>query len=307
MRNFSIDSTAFSVSQDNNSSEPKTVGSVVFEYVTINYVYQYGRYLTSSLAVLTNILIVGTMIRCWTHWKHSTGLIILTLACIDLINNIVYTMRELHRYRHVTLDYVLFLVMDYLSLTLAGISNFMMTLISLNRYALVCKPFEHFRITSRKSTLMQMAAVTLMQLCLNMYAFMPLLTLSHGEFCKICAVIVYGLLSHIIPIVVSVVLTILVFREVYKGTELVDYFRTQQPCRGKRNITRAMIAVNVAFILLSLPHTIAYIALTVKKLYAHHGSFLTFHAIQRLLVILRDMNYNVLCKHIYLCSIHSCI
>ena len=122
---------------------------------------------------------------------------------------------------------------------------------------------------------------------------MPLLTLSHGEFCKICAVIVYGLLSHIIPIVVSVVLTILVFREVYKGTELVDYFRTQQPCRGKRNITRAMIAVNVAFILLSLPHTIAYIALTVKKLYAHHGSFLTFHAIQRLLVILRDMNYSV--------------
>ena len=88
MRNFSINSTAFSVSQDtdNNSSEPKTVGSVVFEYVTINYVYQYGRYLTSSLAVLTNILIVGTMIRCWKHWKHSTGLIILTLACIDLIN-----------------------------------------------------------------------------------------------------------------------------------------------------------------------------------------------------------------------------
>ena len=96
-----------------------------------------------------------------------------------------------------------------------------------------------------KSTLMQMAAVTLMQLCLNMYAFMPLLTLSHGEFCKICAVIVYGLLSHIIPIVVSVVLTILVFLEVYKGTELGDYFRTQQPCRGKRNATIYSLYLNI--------------------------------------------------------------
>ena len=146
MSNFSINSSVFNVTldNDNNSSEPNTFFSFGFEYITGYYVYQYGKYMTGSMAVITNILVVATVIRCWTRWKHSTGLIILTLACSDLINNIINIMWRLNYNGHVI--WAMFLLLLYISSTLSGLSNFIMTLISLNRYALVCKPFRHLKL-----------------------------------------------------------------------------------------------------------------------------------------------------------------
>ena len=69
-------------------------------FVSTN-IYQYGEYLTSSLAILTNIVILVTIKRSWKFWKYSTGILMVALGSVDIINNtmnlfLVYT--ESHDY-----------------------------------------------------------------------------------------------------------------------------------------------------------------------------------------------------------------
>ena len=59
------------------------------------------------------------------------------------------------------------LITDYLSPTLHYLNNgfkrlsyLMMIPISANRYALICRPFTHRRITSKKPTLIQITTLT---------------------------------------------------------------------------------------------------------------------------------------------------
>ena len=41
--------------------------------------YPYGKYVTCSVAILTNILVLATVIKCWKFWKYSSGVLVLTL------------------------------------------------------------------------------------------------------------------------------------------------------------------------------------------------------------------------------------
>ena len=126
----------------------------------------YMRIVTSSLAVLTNILVVLTVVRSRKSWKYSTHILILTLACVDIAFNSLALVNEIlskiisripvdNRNIYLSAFYYTWAV----SLALLGISNCMMILISLNRYALVCKPFSHHRITSKRSTLKEIIAM----------------------------------------------------------------------------------------------------------------------------------------------------
>ena len=133
--------------------------------------YPHGKYVTCSMAILTNIVVMVTLIKCWKFWKYSTGLLMLTLACIDIIGNMIQMMVLLSLF-HVSLDLRKLMPLTvYMSMTLPGISNFIMMLISLNIYALVCKPFSHFSITSKKSTTKQIVAISITILFLNIYHF----------------------------------------------------------------------------------------------------------------------------------------
>ena len=212
----------------------------------------YGRIILSSIAVITNILVVTTFSVSWRFWRHSTALLLLTLACVDIIGNgvsFIYHLLIMHN-----------LITDYLSPTFYYLNNgfkrlsfLMMIPISANRYALICKPFTHYVITSKKSTLIQITALTVFALSSGIFELFRRKMLY--SIYKWCIVFFDRTLSVALPLLITFVLTILVIREFRRmNRTLEDSVRTGADSRqGEKNVTRAMIAVNVAFIVLVLP------------------------------------------------------
>ena len=71
--------------------------------------------------------------------------------------------------------------------------------------------------------------------------------------------ITFVFLSHIVPLTVSVVLTKLVICEFRKNRSTFnECMNTRTENQGEKNITKTMIAVNVAFVLLTLPHAVSH-------------------------------------------------
>ena len=129
-------------------------------------VYPYRKFMTCSLAVVTNILVVATILSSYKLWNYSTGLLLLTLGCVDIFGCLIQIMvTSIDYYFHFPGYGTLILVMVYFLFTQSNISNFMMLLISLNRYALVCTPLSHYRITSRKSVIAQILTISTILLC----------------------------------------------------------------------------------------------------------------------------------------------
>ena len=276
-----------------NNTTLKSGASLKYDkiYLFVRWqMYPNGKYVTCSMAILTNIVVMATLIKCWKFWKYSTGLLMLTLACIDIIGNMIQVMVLLSLF-HVSLDIQKLMPLTvYMSMILPGISNFMMMLISLNRYALICKPFSHFRITSRMSTMIQIIVISITILCLNSYHFINFFLSNYRyDVLGIGTVIVYVLMSHTVPIGVSVLLTILVIHELRNNTsDLGDSRNLGPPRNGEKNITKAMIAVIVAFILLTVPHAVAY-TVDIVGIWIHYNTNVgEFHDV---LIILRDINY----------------
>ena len=111
------------------------------------------------------------------------------------------------------------------SLTLLSISNYMMILISLNRYALVCKPFSHHKITSRRSTLKQIIAMSTILTLLGLLNIFDIGDL-HGVCKAFLITVVFDVfLSH----TVSVVLTILVIYEFRKNRSTFNECMNTRP------------------------------------------------------------------------------
>ena len=265
-------------------------------FFLLSKVYPYGKFVTCSLAIVTNILVVITIISSYKIWKYSTGLLLLTLGCIDIcgcLMQITFTC-FLKLFYHNGI-----LVTFYICITLTHISNFMMLFISLNRYALVCTPFSHHRITSKKSVITQILTITIILMCSNLYLIFYDSNNNPEETFVICVVIIYVIFSHIVPVVASFILTVLVVCEFSRKSR-----NTEAPRQGERNITKAMIGVNVAFIVLTIPHIIS---LTLSEVNSPM-SFLSFRYsfVQRytnylfqyviayiMLFLIRDINYSI--------------
>ena len=260
--------------------------------LVVNYIFPYGKYVLSALAILTNIIVVATIISSWKFWKHSTGLLMLTLACIDIMGGIFQIMMVSRKFWIKFEDGRYINVPVYLTVTLSNISNYMMVLISHNRYALVCKPFNHYRITSRKSVLIQIITIIIILPCLNFYLFFRSKLYIGIYF--ISFFIVYVCLSHVVPMITSVILTVLVSHKISKNTEEIGGSLNTESCRlGERNITKAMIAVIVAFVILTLPHIVANTVLTlvVTNILKNYSSQL--RSINAILFVIRDINYSI--------------
>ena len=254
------------------------------------YIYPYGEYVTNCLAVLSGILVLVTMRRSWNSWKYSSGILLVTLASVDIINNVMNIF-----ILTVVSNPVLFCKMEtihdiimYLQTVLLHISNYMMVLISLNRYALVCKPFAHSHVTSRKSTLSQIAAVGTILLVLNIYNFFS----KTVDLYNIGYLVVYVLLSHIVPVLISAVLTILVILEFTKKASNHKESVNTVPRQGGRNVTKAMIVVNVAFILLTIPQAVSHTLHLVFNWKHEHVSKEILVAVI-VLTCVRDINFSI--------------
>ena len=142
----------------------------------------------------------------------------------------------------------------FLSFRLSKINQYLFEIKQLSdddRYALICRPFTHHVITSKKSTLIQITTLTVFALSSGIF---ELYQMTRSLY-SICDLIIDGVMCRILPLIVTFVLTVLViceFRRINRTSE--DSVRTQADSRqGEGNVTRTMIAVNVAFIVLVLP------------------------------------------------------
>ena len=292
-----------SVSNNTNTNISQFDCSLLMTYFFLfSKVYPYGKFVICSLAIVTNILVVITIISSYKIWKYSTGLLLLTLGCIDIcvcLMQIMFTCFKLLFYHNGIL------VTFYICITLTHISNFMMLLISLNRYALVCTPFSHHRITSRKSAITQILTIIIILMCSNLYLIFYDSNNNPEETYLICLVIIYVICSHLVPVVASFILTVLVVCEFSRNTSGVGKSRnTEAPRQGERNITKAMIGVNVAFIVLTIPHIIS---LTLSEVNSPMSSLsFRYSFVQRytnylfqyviaylMLFLIRDINYSI--------------
>ena len=108
---------------------------------------------------------------------------------------------------------------------------------------------------------------------------------------NICVLIINLILSVVIPLIVTFVLTILVIHEFRRiNRTLNGSVSTGSDSRqGERNLTRSMIAVNVAFIILTLPPTVLRVFLYFFNLETN----IYYIVVLNWLIITSDTNFSI--------------
>ena len=158
---------------------------------------------------------------------------------------------------------------------------------SLNRYALVCKPFTHHRITSRKSTVIQIIILAVIAVIANIPTFLFYSSRMTFRIFKICAIIRTAMLCFITPII-TLTLTILVIIELNRSLGTLGASSVSTGARqGEKNMTRTMVVTIMAFVLLVFPSGIIFLVhLIISKnyipsetLYFNYRTFLLFYYI----------------------------
>ena len=245
------------------------------------YVFlEYTRTITATIAIITNILIVATLGLSFKFWRYNIGILLLTLACVDIIGNGTYLIHDIIVFKiHYDLNYHSRIILMYVNNSFKLLSRLMMILISVNRYALICKPFNHQIVTSRKSVIMQSTALALMPLTGN-----AICMFLRRKMCTWTG----NLISIAVPIVITLIMTILVVREIKKNSRTLgdSVGSDAAPRQGERNVTRAMIATNVVFIVLALPDGILNFLCQLKY-------FKSCFVISKFLLALSEINFSI--------------
>ena len=255
------------------------------------YVFvEYARTITATIAIITNIFVVATLGLSFKFWRYNIGILLLTLACVDIIGNGVYLIFDMIVFKmHYDLNYHSSNLLIYLNNSFKFSSRLMMILISVNRYALICKPFNHQTVTSRRSVIIQIAALAVMPLTGN-----AICHFLRGKINK-CTWI-SNLVTIVVPIFITLILTVLVVCEFKRNNRTLYSVQSEVAFRqAEHNVTRAMIATNVAFIVLALPDGIVNFICLFKY-------FKSCYLIGYFLVVLTDINcsINILIYTLYL-------
>ena len=232
--------------------------------------YFYGMFLILSFGIISNIILFCTLISSRRFRQNSAGLLMLTLSCVDCLANIGQMGYHIEIYYGKLFKPWCF-VTHYVERILICLSHLIVLLISVNRYALVCHPFTHIMVTSRKRTIIQLIAVILICSTFNIYlifSYDPKLAFCGLEVTYNIGMVVYYVgvttlyivISNLIPIIVTLTLTLKVMYTLAKNSEAVgeEIAATESHKKGERQLTNSLVAVNIAFIVLSLPYLIVY-------------------------------------------------
>ena len=179
---------------------------------------------------------------------HITNLVFHLIA---VITNLLVVVDRKYFYSNMIL-----IVVNLLIPIFSRLSILLMLAFSLNRYALVCKPFTHHRITSRKSTFIQIIILAVIAVIGNIPTFLVKSSRMTLRIYKICAIIT-TVMIYFIPLIITLVLTVLVIYELNRSHGTLRASSVSTGARqGERNITRAMIVTIMAFVLLVFPSSI---------------------------------------------------
>ena len=263
----------------------------------------YGSIVSSSIGIITNILVVATLYVSWKFWRHSIAILLLTLACVDIIGNGVcfvyflpYALKPISKMK-------LPRIFDYLYKGFNRLSYMMMIPIGANRYVLICKPFTHRTITSRKSTIIQITTLTVFVATTGIYEVLYPKHMTQFIY-NVFDLTFYGIMSFVLPLIISFVLTLLVIREFRRMNRTLEdsAIAGASSRQGERNMTRAMIATNVAFVVLSFP------ALVINIIYFFMCSYGSgCHVAFIWIMLIADINYyiNIFIYTLYLPKFRS--
>ena len=173
------------------------------------------------------------------------------LNLMDLINYIFYFPVN----RKYSYSNMIVIVVNRLTPIFSYLSILLMLAFSLNRYALVCKPFTHHRITSRKSTVIQIIILAVIAVIAHIPTSLLKSFRMTFRIYKICAII-RTVMIYFIPPIITLVLTILVIYELNRRPGTLGASLSTKARQGERNITRAMIITIMTFVLLIFPSSI---------------------------------------------------
>ena len=208
------------------------------------------------IAINTNILVVATISASIRTWRYSMGILMLTLAVCDTALNVMYFIYYL--LRHFSLSFVVgslfYDVFNCLTGSFANWSKLLMVTFSLNRYALVCKPFTHYQITSRKSTVIQILTLAATAFITNIAGFI----IQDMRYLWVC-ILIKIILVFFVPLIITFILTVLVICELSRNHGILSVSGRTEARQGEKNITRAMIVTNMAYVLLVLPTSISIV------------------------------------------------
>ena len=281
----------------NNTVGLITITTITSRFETFYNILKYGFIGTNFIAVFTNILVVATFCASWKFWRSSVLILLLTLACFDFVGNGISLMH------YVLYPYSLyaFIYLYVCGLVFRTLSFLMMIPISANRYALVCRPLTHKVVTSKKSTIIQIATLTVLAFISFIVHFIVQQKL-HNSIYNISILIIHITMCNFLPLFVTCVLTILVSREFRRiNRTLEDSVRTGNASRQvERNVTKAMLSTNIAFIVLVLPATLCLFILIITRC---HNCFIAYG----FLSVVQEINcsINILIYTLYLPKFRS--
>ena len=267
--------------------------------------YTYATVAASFIAIFTNILVAATLSVSWKFWRHSLGILLLTLACVDIIGNgicFTYFLIHIHSAK------IPLRLFYYLNNGFKSFSFLLMIPISVNRYALICRPFEHNKITSQKSTFIQITTLTVLAFTTGIFE------LYHRQMSKfmlsICNLIINLIMTAILPLIITFVSTCLVIRKFNRMNKTSEDSAIQGGRKVTRALTaiytttRAMIATNVAFIILTFPSTVLRVVCLIPVMEKHD---IPCNAALIWLILVNDINFtiNIFIYTIYLPKFRS--
>ena len=241
---------------DRNTTQMINNNSYPFEYYIAMFAYQkfnfYGYYAINCFGIFTNLLVIAAMV-CSHLLTCTAGILVFTM----------YYNENLNIRPHC-------LITEYIWNTMRFFLHWIMVIISFNRFALVCYPFKHTKVTSIKSTIVQL--ITLFILC-GVAALYNLFGRDSGRvdcylrvatdnlwIYYISTVVINFDLGSFVPITLTLCLTLLVYRALRRHQEVLRNMTKNITTQHSENqVTKALVASNVSFILLSVPYFSLYI------------------------------------------------
>ena len=272
------DNYSNSYSSSSYQNTPIELSILRFVYSKISF---YGYFLINAVGILANLLVIATVISSNKLRKTSSGLLITVLAHADLLTCAFGTAVFAMFYNEQINIRPYCLIVEYIWNAMKFYSHWIMVLISVNRYALVCHPFTHKKVTSMKSTACLLTVALLLCASGALYIIFGMNTGRNNCSVNsqddvwiyvISKIVIYIIVSTIVPLVVTAVLTIFVFRAFRNNTESLGIGNASNDChkRLERQVTKALQASNIAFVLLNFPYSTVYIP------YVLGGRYLAF-------------------------------
>ena len=261
----------------------------------------YGKYLVAIVGIISNILIPLTVMKSEKLRCKSAGILMIALACTDslYLGSKIALLLDRTEVNIFSPECIVHL---YILFVTRSTSNILVVMTAVNRYALMCHPHSHHRVTSKKGATIQIIISAVLAISGNSI-YVVLKFLKKKSTCKphqhnqdmyslnLGFLIFHLLIFDILPYLVTSVLSVLVFMSTKKRQHKLCPRSNRRTRKIEIQLTRAMISVVVAFVILSVPLLLCKSILIFFE-FKHPFRF-ELHNVYCFLDLFRDINHGI--------------